>query len=69
MSGEALQAQEIRLGLIAVIATPTARVIASLVGYVRGGERRMAVVSVAILTVIAASVAVSAALPGAGPGA
>ncbi len=40
------------LGLVVAIATPLARVAASLVGYVAGGERRMALISVAILVVI-----------------
>ncbi len=44
------------LGLIAVIATPTARVIASLIGYLRAGERSMAVVAVLILAVLLVSV-------------
>jgi uncharacterized membrane protein len=44
------------LGLVAVIATPAARVVASLVGYVRTGERPMALVSLAILGVIAVSI-------------
>ena len=44
------------LGLIAAIATPSARVAASLVGYVRRGERAMAGVSLLILAVIALSV-------------
>lgn len=44
------------LGLVAVIATPTSRVIASLVGYLRGGERVMALVAVLILVVIVLSV-------------
>lgn len=44
------------LGLVVVIATPSARVAASLVGYIRGGDRIMAVVSVLILGVIALSV-------------
>jgi uncharacterized membrane protein len=52
------------LGLIVVIGTPSARVIASLVGYVRGGERAMAIVAVLILAVIAASVAIARALEG-----
>ena len=47
------------LGLLAVIATPTGRVVASLVGYLAGGERAMAVVSLAILAVIALSVALA----------
>jgi uncharacterized membrane protein len=44
------------LGLIAAIATPSARVAASFVGYLRRGERAMAGVSVLILGVIALSV-------------
>lgn len=44
------------LGLVAVIATPSARVIASLVAYARTGERGMVVVSALILLVIASSV-------------
>jgi len=47
------------LGLLAVIATPLSRVAASLVGYVRQGERTMVVISLAILGVIAASVCIS----------
>jgi uncharacterized membrane protein len=46
------------LGLVTVIATPTARVIAALVGYARTGDRRMVAVSLGILAVIATSVAV-----------
>jgi uncharacterized membrane protein len=44
------------LGLLAAIATPSARVAASLVGYVRGRERAMVVVAAGILAVIALSV-------------
>jgi len=44
------------LGVLAVIATPTARVAASLIGYARGGERAMAGIAALILLVIAASV-------------
>jgi uncharacterized membrane protein len=44
------------LGLILVIATPSARVAASLVGYLRRGERAMAAVSAAILGIIVLSV-------------
>ncbi len=44
------------LGLVVVIATPSARVAASLVGYLRGGDRIMAAVAVLILGVIALSV-------------
>jgi uncharacterized membrane protein len=46
------------LGLLAVVATPASRVLASLVGYLRTGDRRRAVIAAAILSVIAASVAV-----------
>ena len=45
------------LGLLAVVATPGARVAAALVGYGRQGEREMAIVSGLILVVIAAGVA------------
>jgi uncharacterized membrane protein len=44
------------LGLLAVIATPTARIVAALVGYVRTQEREMTYISVAILGVISLSV-------------
>lgn len=44
------------LGLVVVIATPSARVAASLVGYLRGRDRIMAAVAVLILGVIALSV-------------
>jgi uncharacterized membrane protein len=44
------------LGLIAVIATPTARVLASLIGFVRGGERSMAGVASLVLVVLLVSV-------------
>ncbi|HEX5823734.1 MAG TPA: DUF1634 domain-containing protein [Candidatus Limnocylindrales bacterium] len=47
------------LGLIAVLATPAARVVASLVGYIRRGERTMTVVAALILLVIALSVALA----------
>jgi uncharacterized membrane protein len=52
------------LGLIVVVATPAARVAASLVGYLRSGERRMAVIAVAILAVIALSVILASDLEG-----
>ena len=52
------------LGLLVVVATPAARVLASLVGYVRSGERAMAVVSALILLVIAVSVALAKGLEG-----
>jgi uncharacterized membrane protein len=44
------------LGLMVIIATPAARVAASLVGYALNGEWRMVAVSAAILFVIAASI-------------
>jgi uncharacterized membrane protein len=47
------------LGLIAAVATPPARVVGSLVAYVRQRERPMAIVSVAILAVIAGGVALA----------
>jgi uncharacterized membrane protein len=50
------------LGLLVLIATPSARVAASLVGYLRAGERGMVAVSVAILLVVTAGVIVAAAL-------
>jgi len=52
------------LGIIAVIATPSVRVAASLVGYLRDGERAMAFVSVGILVVIATSVVLAIVLEG-----
>jgi uncharacterized membrane protein len=52
------------LGLIAVIATPAARVIAALVGFVRLGERTMAIVAVLILAVIGLSVVLARGLEG-----
>ena len=47
------------LGLIVVIATPSSRVVASLIGYHRSGERRMVIVAIAILVVIAISVVIA----------
>jgi uncharacterized membrane protein len=44
------------LGIVLVIATPTLRVLAALVGYLRSGERAMAAVSIAILVVLAIGV-------------
>ena len=44
------------LGLLVVIATPSARVATALLGYVRRGERDMAIVGTLILVVIATSV-------------
>jgi uncharacterized membrane protein len=52
------------LGLIAAIATPSARVAASLVGYLRRGERRMALVSLLILGVIVLGVLLATATEG-----
>jgi uncharacterized membrane protein len=46
------------LGLLATLATPLGRVATSLVGYLRGGERRMAVIAAAILVVVAVAVVV-----------
>ncbi len=48
------------LGLIAVILTPTSRVTASLVGFVRDADRTMVLISTMILGVIATSVVISA---------
>ena len=50
------------LGLLAVIATPAARVALSLVGFARRGEPAMALVSTLILIVIVVSVALAKAL-------
>jgi uncharacterized membrane protein len=44
------------LGLVAVMATPAIRVVVSLVGYLRGGERQMALIAFLVLAVIALSV-------------
>jgi uncharacterized membrane protein len=52
------------LGLIAAVATPAARVLASLIGYVRRGERSMAIVAGMILVVIALSVVLARGLEG-----
>jgi uncharacterized membrane protein len=52
----------ISLGLVAVVATPAARVAAALVGFARRGERAMAIVATLILVVIAMSVALARAL-------
>jgi uncharacterized membrane protein len=50
------------LGLLVLIATPSARVVASLIGYLRAGERGMVAVSIAILVVVVAGVIVGVAL-------
>jgi uncharacterized membrane protein len=44
------------LGLLALLATPVLRVVVSLAGFVRRGERTMSIVAVLILVVIALSV-------------
>jgi uncharacterized membrane protein len=48
------------LGLLAVILTPTLRVVASFIGFTTSGERRMAVVALVILAVICLSAALGA---------
>lgn len=50
------------LGFLALLATPAARVTASLSGYIRSGEREMVIVSVAILLVIVAGVVIGVVL-------
>ena len=50
------------LGLVVLILMPSARVAASLIGFIRSGERWMVAVSAAILVVIAAGVAIGVAL-------
>jgi uncharacterized membrane protein len=52
------------LGLLVVVATPAARVAASLVRFLRRGEPRMAIVAVLILLVIATSVVLAVGLGG-----
>jgi uncharacterized membrane protein len=47
------------LGLVAVVATPAARVLAALIGYARSRDRTMAIVAALILVVIALSVALA----------
>jgi uncharacterized membrane protein len=44
------------LGVLAVLATPPARVVVGLIGYLRGSEREMALVALLILIVIALGV-------------
>jgi uncharacterized membrane protein len=48
------------LGLLAVILTPSFRVIASLVGFAAAGERRMVAVAVVVLAAICLSAALGA---------
>jgi uncharacterized membrane protein len=45
------------LGLLAVIATPISRVVAAGIGFARAGDRALVVVAMAILVVIALSIA------------
>jgi len=52
------------LGLIVVVATPSARVAAALLGYARAGDRRMALIAVAVLVVIGLSVALASTVEG-----
>ncbi len=54
------------LGLVVLLATPAARVAASIVGYVRTGERAMVWVGLAILAVVAGGVVIGVALGSAG---
>ena len=51
-------------GLLVMIATPAARVAASLVGYARSGEWEMVLVAILILGVIAVGVAAALATEG-----
>jgi len=44
------------LGVLVILATPPARVLVALIGYLRSGEREMALVAVLILMVIALGV-------------
>ncbi len=46
------------VGLVVLVATPAARVAASVVGYLRSGERGMAWVGLAILAVVAGGVVI-----------
>jgi uncharacterized membrane protein len=50
------------VGLVVLLATPAARVGASVVGYLRSGERAMAWVGLAILAVVAGGVVIGVAL-------
>jgi uncharacterized membrane protein len=52
------------LGLLVVVATPSARVVASLIGYRRRREGMMTLISGLILIVIAASVVLAKSLEG-----
>jgi uncharacterized membrane protein len=46
------------IGIVVLLATPSARVAASIVGYLRSGERAMAWVGLAILAVVAGGVVI-----------
>jgi len=48
----------LNLGLVVVIATPVARVVLALAGYVQAGDRRMTAISLGILALLASSVAI-----------
>lgn len=52
------------LGLVTVVATPAARVVASLIGFAARGDRAMATVAILILAVIALSVGLARGLEG-----
>ena len=54
------------LGLVVLLATPSARVAASVVGYRRSGDRAMAWVGLAILAVVASGVVIGVVLGGSG---
>ena len=54
------------LGLVVLLATPSARVGASILGYARSGERAMSGVGLAILAVVACGVAIGVLLGSAG---
>ena len=54
------------LGLVILLATPSARVAASVLGYMRNGERAMIGVGLAILAVVAGGVVVGVVLGGPG---
>ena len=51
------------LGVLVILATPAARVVTALIGYLRKGEREMAIVAVLILAVIALGVIASTFTP------
>lgn len=57
------------LGLIAVLATPAARVAVSVAGFWRAGDRAMATIAILVLTVILLGVVIGLAAPGPRPSA